>query len=221
VKENEIDVGQSFNNIYENTKCRSEMLVHNWAQLNSMPAVILRPSIVTGDSQYGRTVHFASLYDYMRILSLVIPHLGNKWIRVATRPNVTKNIIPVDYFTKVSSHIINCGIAGTYHITNPVPLTMNDFSDIFSRLFETNNFQMVKADSFSSQKPTRIEKLIQKATSVYAPYMLSEPVFDRTNTDTVLAGSEIQLPLMNLSYFKKIFDYGRSANWHRTKYEAN
>jgi nucleoside-diphosphate-sugar epimerase len=221
VKEDEIDVGQSFNNIYEDTKCRSEMLVHNWAQQNSMPTVILRPSIVMGDSQYGRTVHFASLYDYMRILALVIPHLGNNCIRVATGPNVTKNIIPVDYFAKVSSYIINCGIPGTYHITNPVPLTMKDFGDIFSRLFGSNNYKLVKADSFLSQKPNSIEMLIQKATSVYDPYMLSEPVFDRTNTDTVLAGSEIELPLMNLSYFKKLFDYGRSINWHRAKYEAN
>jgi nucleoside-diphosphate-sugar epimerase len=221
VKEDEIDVGQSFNNIYENTKCRSEMLVHNWAQQNSMPTVILRPSIVMGDSKYGRTVHFASLYDYMRILALVIPHLGNNCIRVATGPNVTKNIIPVDYFAKVSSYIISCGIPGTYHITNPLPLTMKDFGDIFSRFFGSNNYKLVKADSFLSHKPNRIEMLIQNSTSAYDPYMLSEPVFDRTSTDTVLAGSEIELPLMNLSYFKKLFDYGRSVNWHRAKYEAN
>jgi thioester reductase-like protein len=221
VKENEIDVGQSFNNIYENTKCRSEMLVHNWAQLNSMPTVILRPSIVLGDSQYGKTVHFASLYDYMRVLTLIMPRLGKNCIRVATKPDVTKNIIPVDYFAKVSSYIISCGIPGTYHITNPVPLTMKDFGDIFSRLFGSNNYKLVKADSFLSHKPNRIERLIQKATSVYDPYMLSEPVFDRTNTDTVLTGSEIELPLMNLSYFKKLFDYGHSVNWHRAKYEAN
>jgi len=213
VKEDEIDVGQSFNNIYENTKCRSEMLVHRWAQLNSLPAVILRPSIVLGDSQYGRTVHFTSLYDHMRILALVIPKLGNNCIRIATGPNVTKNIIPVDYFAKVSSYIISCGISGTYHITNPAPLTMKDFGDIFSRIFGTNNYKLVKADSFSSHKPNRIERLIQKATSAYDPYMSSEPIFDRTNTDKVLAGSEIELPLMGLSYFKKLLDYACSVKW--------
>lgn len=213
VKENEIDVGQSFNNIYESTKCRSEMLVHSWAQQNSTPTVILRPSIVMGDSQYGRTVHFASLYDYMRVLALVMPRLGNNCIRVVTKPKVTKNIIPVDYFAKVSSCIISRGIAGTYHITNPAPLTMKDFGDIFSRIFGLNRYKLVKADSFLSHKPNRIERLIQKATSVYNPYMLSEPVFDRTNTDTVLAGNEVELPLMNLPYFKKLLDYACSVNW--------
>jgi len=213
VKENEIDIGQSFNNIYENTKCRSEMLVHNWAQLNSMPTVILRPSIVMGDTQYGRTVHFASLYDYMRVLTLIAPRLGKNCIRVAAKPDVTKNIIPVDYFAKVASYIINCNIPGTYHITNPVPLTMKDFGQIFSRIFGFNRYKLVKADSFLSHKPNRIERLIQKATSVYNPYMLSEPVFDRTNTDAVLAGSEIELPSMNLPYFKKLLDYACSVNW--------
>ncbi|MFA5251633.1 MAG: SDR family oxidoreductase [Phycisphaerae bacterium] len=221
VKEDEIDVGQSFNNVYENTKCRSEMLVHNWDQLNSVPVIVLRPSIVMGDSQYGRTVHFASLYDYMRVLALVMPRLGDNFIRVVTAPGVTKNIIPVDYFAKVSSHIIDCGIAGTYHITNPQPLTMKEFGEMFSRLFGSSNYKMVKAGSFSSRKPNGIEMLIRKATSVYDPYMLSEPVFDRTNADAVLAGSEIQLPLMDLSYFKKLFDYGLSVNWHRSKNQAN
>lgn len=213
VKEDEIDVGQSFNNIYEDTKCRSEMLVHNWAQTNSLPAVILRPSIVLGDSRYGKTVHFASLYDYMRVLALIVPRLGKSCIRVTTKPGITKNIIPVDYFAKVSSYIINRSTSGTYHITNPAPLTMKDFGHIFSRIFGFNRYKLVKANSFISHKPNRIERLIQKATSVYEPYMLSEPVFDRTNTDTVLAGSEIELPSMNLSYFKKLLDYACSVNW--------
>lgn len=221
VKENEIDVGQSFNNVYENTKCRSEMLVHSWAQQNSSPVIVLRPSIVLGDSRYGRTVHFASLYDYMRVLALVMPRLGDSFIRVVTSPDVTKNIIPVDYFAKVSSYIINSDVVGTYHVTNPRPLTMKEFGEIFSRLFGSSNYKMVKADSFSSRKPSGIEMLIRKATSIYDPYMLSEPVFDRTNTDAILAGSGIQLPQMDLSYFKKLFDYGLSVNWHRTKNQAN
>src|SRR4030042_896221 len=105
VKEDEIDLGQSFNNIYEDTKCRSEMLVHNWAQENPLPVIILRPSIVLGDSQYGKTVRFSSLYDYMRVLARIVPRLGNSCVRVVTKPDVTKNIIPVDYFAKVASHI--------------------------------------------------------------------------------------------------------------------
>jgi thioester reductase-like protein len=213
VKENEIDVGQSFNNIYESTKCRSEMLVHDWAQTNSVPAVILRPSIVLGDTRYGRTVRFASLYDYMRVLTLIVPRLGKSCFRVVTKPDVTKNIIPVDYFAKVSSYIINRNISGTYHITNPVPLTMKNFGEIFSSMFGFNRYKLVEAENFLSQKPNRVESLIQKATSVYNPYMLSEPVFDRTNTDTVMAGSGIELPSMNLPYFKKLLDYACSVNW--------
>ena len=213
VKEDEIDVGQSFNNIYEDTKCRSEMLVHNWTQTNSLPAVVLRPSIVLGDSHYGKTVHFTSLYDYMRVLTLIVPRLGDSCIRVATKPDVTKNIIPVDYFAKVSSYIINCGVSGTYHITNPVPLTMKDFGEIFSHIFGTNRYKLVKAASFRSHKPNEIEMLLQESTSVYNPYMLSEPVFDRTNTDKVLSGSGIELPPMDLPYFKKLFDYACSVKW--------
>jgi len=213
VKEDEIDVGQSFNNIYESTKCRSEMLVHKWAQMHSLPAVVLRPSIVLGDSLYGKTVRFASLYDYMRVLTLIVPRLGKHWIRIAAQSNVTKNIIPVDYFAKASSYIIDRGVSGTYHITNPAPLTMKDFGEIFSRLLGLSRYKLVEADSFLRHKPNAIEQLIQKATSVYSPYLLSEPSFDRTHTDSVLAEGGIRLPAMDLSYFKTLLDYACSVKW--------
>lgn len=213
VKENEIDVGQSFNNIYEDTKCRSEMIVQGWAQMNSLPTLILRPSIVMGDSQSGKTMHFTSLYDYMRAMTVIMPHLGDNCIRVEAVPDVTKNIIPVDYFAKVSSYIINSGISGTYHITNPAPVTMKDFAEIFSHIFGLKHYKLVKADSFLNRKPNEIERLIQESTSVYSSYLLSEPVFDRTNTDSVLAGSGIELPLMDISYFKKLLEYARSVKW--------
>lgn len=213
VKEDEIDVGQSFNNIYEGSKCRSEMLVNEWAKANSQPTVILRPSIVLGDSQHGKTVNFTSLYDYMRILTLIMPRLGKSCIRILTDPSVTKNIIPVDYFAKVSSYIISRCTAGTYHITNPVPLTMKDFGEIFSSLFGINQYKLVPAESFVSDKPNDVEKLIQSSTSVYNPYLLSEPVFNRTNTDRVLADSGIELPSMGMEYFRKLLDYARSVKW--------
>jgi hypothetical protein len=90
---------------------------------------------------------------------------------------------------------------------------MKDFGQIFSRIFGLNRYKLVKADSFLSQKPNKIERLIQKSTSVYDPYMLAEPVFDRTNTDKVLTGSGIELPPMGLPYFKKLLDYACSVKW--------
>ncbi len=213
VKEDEIDVGQSFNNIYESTKCRSEMLVHKWAQMNSLPAVVLRPSIVLGESLHGKTVRFTSLYDYLRVLTLIVPRMGKHWIRIAAHPDVTKNIIPVDYFAKASSYIIDRGVSGTYHITNPAPLTMKDFGEIFSRLLGLSRYRLVHVDSFLRRKPNEIEMLIQKATAVYNPYLLSEPSFDRTHTDSALADGGIQLPAMDSSYFGKLLDYACSVRW--------
>jgi hypothetical protein len=142
-----------------------------------------------------------------------MPRLKGNCIRITAKPDVTKNIIPVDYFAKVSSYIINKGVSGIYHITNPVPLTMKDFGQIFSSLFGIDKYKLVTADSFISQEPNEIERLIQGSTSVYNPYMLSEPFFDRTNTDSVLTGSGIELPSMGLSYFKKLLDYARSVRW--------
>jgi len=51
VLESELGVGQSYRNTYEQTKAEAEALVRS--RLDSMPGVILRPSIIVGDSRTG------------------------------------------------------------------------------------------------------------------------------------------------------------------------
>ena len=65
VRENELDAGQSFRNTYEQTKAEAEALVRS--RLGSLPGVILRPSIIVGDSRTGVTSSFKMLYWPLKI----------------------------------------------------------------------------------------------------------------------------------------------------------
>ena len=49
VREDELNVGQGFRNTYEQSKSEAEALVRS--RLGSLPGVILRPSIIVGDSR--------------------------------------------------------------------------------------------------------------------------------------------------------------------------
>ncbi|MGA2539377.1 MAG: SDR family oxidoreductase, partial [Terracidiphilus sp.] len=60
VREDELAIGQGYRNTYEQTKAEAEALVRS--RLESMPGVILRPSIIVGDSQTGATSSFKMMY---------------------------------------------------------------------------------------------------------------------------------------------------------------
>ena len=60
VREDELAVGQGYRNTYEQTKAEAEALVRS--RLGSLPGVILRPSIIVGDSQTGVTSSFKMMY---------------------------------------------------------------------------------------------------------------------------------------------------------------
>ena len=216
VKEDEIDIGQHFNNIYESTKCSSEMLVHWWTKLHNTPTIILRPSIVLGDSRNGRIVHFNSIYAFMRVLDFIAPHVGDDIIRIAPG-TATKNIIPIDYFAQTALHIMDCAKAGTFHITNPVPFSVQDLDKMYSGIFSGNKYEIVNENAFLKEKPSSLEQIIRQVTTTYSSYLTSEPVFDRSNTDAVLKDSDIEFPTMDIEYFGLLVDYARSVRWGRTE----
>ena len=85
VRADELDLGQGFNNDYERTKCEAEALARRWGEATGLPLVILRPSIIVGDSATGATVNFNTLYDFMQLFERLAPILGGDELRVDVR----------------------------------------------------------------------------------------------------------------------------------------
>ena len=220
VKESETDVGQAFNNIYERTKCQAEVLVNNWTLETGLPALIFRPSIVIGDSQRGRIVNFNGMYNILRLFDTIAPIIGDEEIRVVAKVDATKNFIPVDYLAKAVWYIIDHGIAGTYHITNPEPLTLAQLRDIYSNLFCLNG-KLVDENDFRRKKPTRAELLYRKASSLYMPYLAAEPIFDRINTHAVLKHTNLEVPVVDTAYFVRLLEYAKSVQWGKPQAEES
>src|SRR5215831_13816269 len=55
--ETDINVGQTFKNAYEESKCQAEMLISAEQAKQTIVASVYRPSIVIGDSRSGRVTH--------------------------------------------------------------------------------------------------------------------------------------------------------------------
>ena len=89
IREDELAVGQSYRNTYEQTKAEAEALVRS--RFESLPGVILRPSIIVGDSQTGVTSSFKMMYWPLKI------YARGLWRTVPGYPDAVLDIVPVDY----------------------------------------------------------------------------------------------------------------------------
>lgn len=219
-REDEIDVAQEFNNVYEETKCHAELLVRDWSARTNLAATVLRPGIVLGDSRRGRIIHFNTVYDGMHALELIARRIGKGDIRVAAGAAVRKNIVPVDYFARAAWHIVAAGAVGTYHLTHPEPITMAELGDVLMGLYGLGRIHLVDEAEFRGRVRTPAERILRNALAAYEPYMTAEPMFDRSAADAVLAGSDIQPGALDEAYFSRLIDYARSVRWGRSKRET-
>jgi thioester reductase-like protein len=124
-RETDLEKGQRFNNAYEETKHRSEVLVAR-ARADGMPATVYRPSVVGGDSETGATQKYDGPYFIIRWLLkqgpvAVMPMVGDA---AAYRFNVVPRDYVVDGITALSGRADTVG--GTYALADAEPFTVGD-----------------------------------------------------------------------------------------------
>lgn len=110
VRESELAVGQSYRNTYEQTKAEAEALVRS--RLGSLPGVILRPSIIVGDSRTGVTSSFKMMYWPLKI------YARRLWRTVPGFPDAVLDIVPVDYVAASVARLVfdEAALGSTVHL---------------------------------------------------------------------------------------------------------
>jgi long-chain acyl-CoA synthetase len=104
--EEDLDVGQTFRNTYEQTKWEAEYLVAR----AGLPTAVVRPSIVVGESDSGWTSAFNVVYWPLQAFARGL--LGE----VAADPAGIVDIVPIDRVVDVlAAALEDDDAAGTYH----------------------------------------------------------------------------------------------------------
>ena len=188
--EGDLDVGQTFRNTYEQTKAEAERLL---AAATDLPAVVVRPSIVVGESDSGWTSAFNVIYwplqAYARGLVDEIP----------ADPRGIVDLVPVDHVTSVlHAAAFDPGACGTYHAVS---------GDAAPRVSDL----MARASELLDRPPPRITHHRggdeDHPTAVFAPYFDVAVTFDDRRART-LAGAAPSGDLL-----ATILDYARATRW--------
>jgi thioester reductase-like protein len=131
-REQDLEVGQSFNNHYESTKYQAEMIVRE-AGSTGCPITIYRPSIVVGDSRTGRTAKYDGPYHLLRWIdalpgAALVP-------RVPGSSKAELNVIPVDFLVQALAALSRREDTNglTFHLADPRPLKVPEFVRVSAR----------------------------------------------------------------------------------------
>ena len=216
--ESEIDVGQTFKNPYEESKCRAELLIADAHRAGRVAASIYRPSIVIGDSKSGRATHFHGVYAFIRGLWTALERLRRRTVkiglvdlplRVLGVENQTLNFVPIDYVADGMLEISNRAdsIGGTYHLSNPIPTENSFWLPNICRILGVEGIRLVGENSFAKTPMTKIEALFQKQMAFYYQYLQGEPRFDCRRALEALKNTGIQCPQVTVEFISKMMGW--------------
>jgi len=194
--ETDLDVGQRFNNFYEETKFLAEVEVAE-ARAGGMPTTVYRPSIVVGDSHTGDTQKFDGPYFLLQWLVrqprafALVPLIGDPTM-------VRFNMVPSDYVLDGITHLSGLATSAghTYQLADPDPLTVDQLLDAMCEAVGRRGIRVPLPRRLTTWALANIEPL-QRFVGIPASavdYFVHPTHYGTADTVRDLAGSGVACP---------------------------
>ena len=177
-------VDNGFNNPYEESKFKAEMLV----RASGIPFTVYRPGIVTGRRSDGRIRKPLAFYRILEFLGKVKSHQCSKlkidpreWvdlsINFSAEPSEHVYFVPIDYVAEAIIALFPLGVHNqAYHLTGDSPVTTKQIEDTVTRVLRLSNVHV--AANVENSKNT---SLMSRFVGDLFPYFSSDIVFDQSN----------------------------------------
>jgi thioester reductase-like protein len=223
IREDELDVGQGFRNTYEQTKSEAEALVRS--RFDSLPCVVLRPSIIVGDSRTGVTSSFKMMYWPLKI------YARRLWRTVPGYPDAILDIVPVDFVASAVARLAfdEAAIGSTVHLcAGPrSSATIDQIAGRAADFFDGPPPRYVDPKFFfAAIRPLLFVSLWGRKRRVlidgraYRDYFSMRMQFDTTNAERLLSPAGI-CPLPVMQYLDRLFNYCVESEWGRKAVPAS
>jgi thioester reductase-like protein len=217
VREDELAVGQGYRNTYEQTKAEAEALVRS--RLGSVPGVILRPSIIVGDSRTGVTSSFKMMYWPLKI------YARRLWRTVPGYPDAVLDIVPVDFVASSVARLVfdEAAFGSTVHLcAGPRgSATIEQIARHAAEYFNVREPRYVDPRLFfAALRPLLFlalwgrKRRVLRDGGAYRDYFTMRMQFDTTNAERLLGPAGLCPPPV-MDYLDRLFHYCVESDWGR------
>ena len=208
--EDDLDVGQHFDNFYEETKFLAEVEVRA-RRAGGLPTTVYRPAIVVGDSTNGETQKYDGPYFALQWLLrqpkalAVLPVIGD--------PTASRfNIVPRDFVTEaiVALSADERSKDRTYQLADPRPLTVDE---LYREMGRATGRRILRVPLTRRLAKLAIEKLpgveqVMRIPSDAVDYLTLPTHYLSANTQADLDGTGVGCPPLP-SYLPTLVDFMR------------
>lgn len=227
-------------NVYERTKAAAENAIAKW---NSGKSSIYRLGIVIGDSKTGEMPVFngyyvftKSLWELKKILSLrrtedpdgfrALEREGiyfdeDGYLNLPIAINFadsTLNLVPRDWTCETVAKLIGAKAENRrFHLVSPTPEKIRWINDISLRENLGIKGYWYGVSGGQGSETRKLQKLFDRITAQYKPYVTHEPKFGVGNVQKALDGSYVSPPAITRVLIKKLLGYAKSVEFGRAE----
>jgi thioester reductase-like protein len=192
VYEHELDCGQGFRSVIEETRMRAEMLARR--AMRDVPIAVVRPATLVGDSGTGEIDRLDGLY---LLVLLVIAAPADIAIPLPGRGDAPLNIVPVDFVVR-AAHAIGRSRPSpgrTFHLADPHPLSARRVFELVARASGRRTAR--------GHIPVNLAKALLRAPGIerfvrspraFVEQLMTPVRYDARNADQILAELGIACP---------------------------
>ncbi len=130
VRESELDEGQAFYTVVQETRMRAELVMRR--AMTDTPIAVVRPTHLVGDSETGEIDRLDGLY---LLVMLVLGLPGDVDVPVPVGGDDALDVVPVDFVVRAAHAIGRSPAArgGTFHLTSSEAMTAEQVFDAIAR----------------------------------------------------------------------------------------
>jgi long-chain acyl-CoA synthetase len=201
IYEDDLDYGQEFNNPYEKSKFAAEKIVNEYRQ-RGLNILIVRPSMVVGDSRTGFTNHFNIFYFQLRLLAQGLLEA------IPLCEGATYNLIPADYAARALFLLSTTASARNknYHLVNTQEVEVKRFVDKTCGYLGYKKPVAIPVDAANPLPSSAFSGVRGKVLAIYYPYISKKKTFEAANALDILGKHGFAWPRMEDSLLTNMLD---------------
>ena len=214
-REEDLALGQGFNNTYERSKWEAEQLVG--AQARHLPVQVFRPSIVVGDDRTGWTSSFNVIYTPLRA------YAHGALPAIPARRSAPVDVVPVSYVARAILALADAGPGRTFHLAaGPAASTIGELIDRGAELLDQPRARALPPALYRRvvhpllmRRGGPAQRRWLEGGQVFFPYLATRVRFEIEATRAALGDAGLGPVPPLASYLHTLLDFAERAKWGR------